>query len=149
MFRIAERTLVSVLWLGLSMGLSLGANSCAKKAPETSAVPPAAVSVTGLELGRGIGADKRVPEKVDDFGPKDVIYASVLTSGTSPHAVLKARWTYQDGQLVEESEQAIAPTADAATEFHISKPDGWPVGKYQVEVFLDGSSVQRKDFEVK
>jgi hypothetical protein len=63
--------------------------------------------------------------------------------------VLKARWTYQDGQVVDETEQAIAPTGDAATEFHISKPDGWPVGQYRVEVFLDGNPVQAMEFQVK
>ena len=145
MFGSAKRTLVPLLCLGLA----LGAVACGKKTADTSATPPGAVSVTGVELGRSIGGDKRVAEKVDQFSPNDVIYASVLTSGTSPSAVLKARWTYEDGQLVDESEQTIAPNGDAATEFHISKPDGWPTGKYKVEVFLNGGSVQSKDFEVK
>jgi hypothetical protein len=90
-----------------------------------------------------------VSEKVTDFHPNDVIYASVLTSGASQNAVLRARWTYENGQLVDETEQAIAPTGDAATEFHVSKPDGWPAGKYKIEVFLNGTPAQSKDFEVK
>ncbi len=145
MFRFAGRMLVPVLCLGFA----LGATSCAKKAAETAAAPPAVLSVTGVDLGRTIGGDKRVSEKVDQFSPKDVIYASVLTTGSSPNAVLKARWTYEDGQVVDESEQAIAPNGDAATEFHISKPDGWPLGKYRVEVFLNGNSAQALDFQVK
>ena len=95
-----------------------------------------------------MGGDKRVSEKVDQFSPNDVIYASVLTSGASSNAVLKARWTFEDGQLVKESEQQIAPTGDEATEFHISKPDGWPVGKYTLEVSVDGSPVATKEFSV-
>jgi hypothetical protein len=61
---------------------------------------------------------------------------------------LKARWTYQDGQVVNESTEMIAPTGDARTEFHISKPDGWPTGKYKLEVFLNGSSAITRDFAV-
>ncbi len=41
-----------------------------------------------------------------------------------------------------------APTGDARTEFHISKPDGWPTGKYKLEVFLNGSSAATREFEV-
>ena len=147
MFRFAQR--VSVLMAGLV--LTLVATNCGKKADQT--LPPPAstgvVTVTAVEMGRAVGGDKRVTDKTDEFKPNDVIYASVVTSGTSANSTLKARWTYQDGQVVEESEQAIAPTGDAATEFHISKPDGWPAGKYRVEVFLDGSPTQAKDFTVK
>ena len=108
-----------------------------------------AVERDGLDLGRSVGGDKRVSEKVSDFHPNDVIYASVLTSGASQNAIMRARWTFEDGQLVNESEQTIAPSGDAATEFHVSKPDGWPVGKYKVEVFLNGNPAQAKDFQVK
>ena len=141
----ANRVLIPLLCIGLAVG----AAACAKKAAETPSTTPAQLSVTGLDLGRSVGGDKRVTEKVSDFRPNDVIYASVLTSGASPNAVLRARWTFGDGQLVSESEQTIAPSGDAATEFHVSKPDGWPVGKYKVEVFLNGTPAQSKDFEVK
>jgi hypothetical protein len=145
MLRFMEKLLLPVLCIGLVVG----ATACAKKAAETPAAAPAGVSVTGVDLGSSVGSDKRVSETRGDFGPKDVIYASVLTSGSSASTVLKARWTYQDGQVVDESEQTIAPTGDAATEFHVSKADGWPVGKYKVEVLQDGNPVQSKEFEVK
>jgi hypothetical protein len=35
------------------------------------------------------------------------------------------------------------------TEFHISKPDGLPAGKYKVEVLLNGNAAGSKDFTVK
>jgi hypothetical protein len=136
------------LALGVGLGLVVGASSCARKA-EAPAPAPAVLTVTAVDLGKAIGGDKRVTEKVDRFAPNDVIYASVLTTGTSSSAVLKAKWTFEDGQLVNESEQAIAPTGDAATEFHISKPDGWPAGKYTLEVSLNGSPVQTREFEVR
>jgi len=85
---------------------------------------------------------------METFAPNDTIYASVVTAGGPENATLKARWTYEDGQVVHESEQAIAMGGNAATEFHISKPDGWPAGKYKLEVFLNDSSAATKDFEV-
>ena len=30
---------------------------------------------------------------------------------------------------------------------HIAKPDGWPTGKYTLEIFLNGSSAVRRDVE--
>ena len=135
----------------LILGLAIGVAACGKKKADDSSAPPAAagLAVTDVDLGRAIGSDKRVTDKTTEFHPNDMIYAVVSTSGTSSSANLKARWTFEDGQVVNESDQSIAPTGDAATEFHISKPDGWPKGKYKVEVLLDGTSAKTKDFEVK
>jgi hypothetical protein len=106
------------------------------------------VRVSQVDLGRSLTADKMISGTTDSFKPNDTIYASIATEGAAPAATLKARWTYQDGQVVNESTQTIAPTRDARTEFHISKPDGWPAGKYKLELFLNGSSATTKDFEV-
>ena len=51
----------------------------------------------------------------------------MLTNGTAP-AEIKARWTYQDGQVVDESVQHISPNGTESSEFHVSKADGWPAG---------------------
>ena len=117
--------------------------------PAATATPPAAtVSVADIDVGKAI-ANAKVTDKADNFKPADTVYASVHTTGASPAATLMARWTFEDGQVVSESSQSIAPTGDAYTEFHISKPNGLPKGKYKVEVFLDSKSVGTKDFEVK
>ena len=106
------------------------------------------VRVSQIDLGRSLNADKTINDNTDSFKPNDTIYASIATEGTAPTATLKARWTYQEGQVVNESTQTITPTGNARTEFHISKPDGWPTGKYKLETFLNGSSAATKDFEV-
>jgi hypothetical protein len=106
------------------------------------------VRVSQIDMGRSLNADKTINDTSDSFKPNDTIYASIRTGGTAATATLKARWTYQDGQVVNESTQTIAPTGDARTEFHISKPDGWPTGKYKLEVFLNGSSTATRDFAV-
>ncbi|HEX5123313.1 MAG TPA: hypothetical protein VFV97_08695 [Rhodanobacteraceae bacterium] len=162
-----ERTL-SLLALGLAGALTLAAcNKSPENAPPpatatpppapatVSAPPPAAtpaqqgVSVTSVDLGTAVGADQKVTSPTTAFSPKDTIYAAVSTTGTAANATLSAKWTYQDGQTVNDSSQTIAPTGPAVTTFHISKPDGWPAGNYKVEISLDGNAVSSKDFSVK
>jgi len=137
----------SVLALTLVAVLSA---ACTKRNenPGTTGTTGVGVRVSQIDMGRSLNADKTISDTSNSFKANDTIYASIATVGTAPTAVLKARWTYQDGQVVNESTQTIAPTGDARTEFHISKPDGWPTGKYKLEVFLNGSSAATKDFEV-
>ena len=128
--------------------------ACKKDTPPPAPPPPppppppaaAVIEVSSVDLGSAIGADKRVTAASTVFKPTDTIYASVVTAGTAPRATITAKFTYQDGQVVNESSQEVAGAG--VTEFHISKPDGWPTGKYQVEVLLDGRSVATKPFEV-
>jgi hypothetical protein len=128
--------------------LSLGLAACSRSAPPAD-TSGQAVRVTDVNLGRSVNADKTVGDSTESFRPNDTIYVSVATEGSAPSATLKAHWTFQDGQLVDDSSQTIAPTGKATTEFHVSKPDGWPAGKYKVEVSLNGASARTKDFEVK
>ncbi len=116
--------------------------------PGAAAPAAAAVSVADIELGRAV-SNARVTDRTEEFRATDTVYTSVHTTGASPSATVMARWTFEDGQVVQESSQAIAPTGDAYTEFHISKPGGLPKGKYKVEVFLDSKSAGTKDFEIK
>lgn len=128
--------------------LSFTLAACSRPAPSGGATAPG-VRVTDVSLGRSLNADKTIGDNTSAFRPADTIYASVVTEGSASSATLKARWTYQDGQVVDESTQSIAPAGKATTEFHISKPSGWPTGKYKVEVSLDGLAAGAKDFEVK
>ena len=116
--------------------------------PSTTTPAQQGVSVTSVDLGTAVGADQKVTSPTTSFGPKDTIYAAVSTSGTASNATLGAKWTYQDGQTVNDSSQTIAPSGPAVTTFHISKPDGWPAGNYKVEISLNGTSVSSKDFTV-
>lgn len=119
---------------------------------QTPAVVPttsAAVRVSEVQLGRSIGADKRVTAPLTEFTPNDSVYASVVTDGSAPNATVSARWTYEDGQVVEETTQTITPSGTAVTEFHVSRPGGWPTGRYQVQISLNGTPAQTRDFQVR
>lgn len=137
-------------WSVLVAALAGAAVACKKAPPPPPAAPAAAapLSVSGVMLGKAVGADRSVAEAMTTFGPKDTIYASVATAGTSTGATLAALWTFQTGQVVFADTQAIAPQAPSHTEFHISKPSGWPAGKYKVAITLDGAAAGAQDFEV-
>ena len=145
------------LHLAASLVAMLSVAGCKKSAPPpaesgtTAAPAPAAepFSVSGVELGKAIGPDKRVQSPTTTFGPGDTIYASVATTGAAPSKTITAKWSYQDGQVVKQDSQTIAPTGPASTEFHVSKPSGWPAGKYKVEIAVDGSPAGTQEFEVK
>lgn len=153
------------LTFAVAMAGALALTACGKKeepappaatapvapAPAPVTPPPAAapVAVSSVDLGTAVGPDQKVTAATTTFAPMDTIYAAVSTTGKAPSAVLNAKFTYQDGQTVNESSQTIAPNGDAVTTFHISKPDGWPAGNYKVEISLNGTSVSSKDFSVK
>jgi hypothetical protein len=136
--------------------------SCGKKEETTPAAvpdaatapapapPPAGVQAGTIGLGKAIGPDKKVTTPAEAFAKGDTFYASVDTTGTGT-AMLKAKWTYHKGgqtTVVEEQSQTINPTGPATTEFHVSKPGGWPAGEYQVELFLDDKPIGMRSFTV-
>jgi hypothetical protein len=150
----------------LILAACLALSACKKKeeaaapppapAVEVSTAPavettPAAVPfhVLAVDLGKGLGADKKVTDPTTTFGPKDTIYASVASEGTASGVTLRAKWTYGDaGTVVHDENLSISPTGPANTEFQISKPTPWPAGKYKVEISANGATVASKDFEI-
>jgi hypothetical protein len=142
----------------LSTLLLILLTACGKKeeapapTPEPAPAPaPAGISAGAISLGKAVGPDKKVSAPVEAFAKGDTIYASVDTTGAGT-AALKAKWTYKKGDqttvVSEDPPQTITPTGPATTEFHISKPGGWPAGQYQVEVFLDDKPIGVKNFTV-
>jgi hypothetical protein len=123
--------------------------------PVASPAPVAATaSVTSLTLGNSLAADgKSVTAAANAFGAKDSIHAAVATATSDAAATvngkLYAKWTYQDGQIVNEENRDLAFTGPDSTVFTISNPDPWPLGKYKIEVSLDGAVVQSQEFEIK
>ena len=125
--------------------------------PATTPAPapmPATASVTRVDLGNAVGADMKIATPMTTFGPKDTIYVSIGTSTSDPAASvpgkLAVKWTHIDSnQTINEESRDATLTGMGSTEFHIAKPSGWPTGKYNVDVALDGNVVQSREFEVK
>jgi hypothetical protein len=139
----------------------LALSACGKKdippppAPATVAPAPdlvtVPVSVKQVVVASQIGADKKAVAPATSFSPADTLYAVIETIGSGPASV-KAVWTFHKGDKVvqvNETVQDLTLAGPATSEFHISKPGGWPAGDYQVEVFLNGVSVGAQKFAVK
>jgi len=161
MTRNSLHTAIAVALIG-----TLALAGC-KKTDETAAIPPpaaepaptpapmpaepapapaaTATSVTMVDLGNAIGADNRVTAPSTTFAKGDTIHASVASDGAAGN--LTAKWTFGD-QVVDTQDKAVA-AGPQVTEFSVSKPDGWPLGKYKLEVSSNGTVVQTREFEVK
>lgn len=122
-----------------------------------AATPPATTpstssAVTSIDVGKSVDADKRVTNATTTFSPRDTMYVSVTTQNAPANAMLTAKWTFQDGQVVDSLTQAVAAATTTGgptvTEFHLARPSGWPAGRYTVEVMLNGQSVGTREITV-
>jgi hypothetical protein len=118
--------------------------------PVIDATTDQTARVTDVELGRSINAQGGIADGAgtDNFAPNDTIYVSVNTEGSAAGSQLTARWTFEDGQVVDESSQTLSATGPATTEFHISNPGGFPAGTYTVEIHMGGRTVQTETFTI-
>ena len=115
---------------------------------EPAPAPAATTTVSSVDLGNAIGADNKIASPISTFATSDKIYASVASDG--PNAgKLSAKWSHLDSNQTVHEESKDIPAGAQVTQFEISKPDGWPTGKYKLEVSLDGAVVQTREFEVK
>lgn len=139
--------------LAILAALALTVVGCGPKeeAPIPVAETPKSTpfTIVSLELGKQLDADKKVVSPTSIFGVRDTIYVTVSSDGSSSAVTLRARWQFEDGQVVADDAQQMAPIGPAQTEFHIMKATPWPAGKYTVEVFQDTTSAGKKEFLVK
>lgn len=115
--------------------------------PPPAPTPPAPATVTSVELGNAVDDQNRVATPASEFATTDTIYASVGTAGETA-AKLAARWTYGEGQLVRTTEADVAAGPQVIA-FDIHHPEGWPTGTYKLEVSLNGTVVETREFSVK
>jgi hypothetical protein len=102
--------------------------------------------VTLIQVGRSLNADSTVASNTTSFSPGDTIYVSVHTSGAGS-GTISVKWMFS-GRVVGEPTKQVNYRDDAATEFHLQSPAGFPPGEYSVEVFLNGKSVGTRTFRV-
>ncbi len=108
------------------------------------------VDIEGLELGRAVGTDGKIAEKMGEFRTTDTIVAVVETGENEAGKELRARWTYGDAeQLIEEQRQTVAAGEKARSTFRLAKASAWPVGTYHVRIFHNEKEVKSADYTVK
>jgi hypothetical protein len=149
----------------IALGAALALGACGKQeAPPPPAATPAPAPVpppvaapvapvttfSAIALGNALDASGKVAANTVTFAPKDTIYAVVTTTSTGmANATVSAKWTYQGGVPVSSGEEKIAANGPVTTTFHIAKPDGFPVGRYTVEIGIDGKVANSTMFDVK
>ena len=127
--------------------VALVAFAACKKAPPPP--PPIAFRVQAVDVGKAIGADKKLKTPLVLFGRRDTIYAVVTSVGVTPRVTMVAKWIDARGKALIADSQTVATTGPAATEFHVYHTKGWPAGKYKVEVLANGAPVGTKTYDVK
>jgi hypothetical protein len=102
--------------------------------------------VASIQLGRSVNADHTVSSFTTAFTPDETVYLSVLTSGVGS-GTIAVRWTYA-GRVIDEPKKEVSYRIDAATEFRLQSPAGFPIGDYMAEVLLNGQSAGTRTFSV-
>lgn len=114
--------------VALVLVLALTADSCSGN-----------LTVSAIQVGKSLNSDNSVGILATTFKPNDTIYAAVLTEGTG-RGTIGAKFSY-GGRVISEPEKRVSYKGAAATEFHIEYSGGFPAGEYDIELFLNGTSI--------
>jgi hypothetical protein len=145
-----HRNWARLLAATLAVTVISAASGCGQRDRDTqNGVVDGALRVTDVTVGRSVGGDNRVTDRTTEFGPGDTVFAAVETDRSASGGTLVARWTYQDGQVVDESSRTIVANGETVTAFHIVNPAGWPAGRYRVEVLTNGTVARSEEFTVR
>ena len=119
-------------------------------APAPVIAAPAPVVATGVTVGNMAAADKSVAA-MSSFGAKDKIIVSVKTdAATQANAAIDAKLTFQDGQVAGQQAATVVAEDAGTTNIAFSNANPWPVGKYKVDVTVNGQAAgMTQEIEVK
>lgn len=163
MHRFHRATASVALAFAVTSGFAACSGERAEEMTDTaaSAVGSAAGTVAGavenafrierVELGRSLGSDNRIASGTSEFKPNETVYAVIETNAIHANRPMIARFTTEDGTLVEEQTETInaIPNDRAIAVFKLSRPNGWAVGKYRVSFWHEGKEMESENFEIK
>lgn len=121
-------------------------------APAVDAKPGAALSVTEVQIGTAVGEDFRISAPSSSFAPGDTIIAAItLNNAATPasNGMVTASWTDPDGGNFNSESQQKDFTGISTVNFRVAEPKGFKPGNYKLEVSLNGSVVETREFAVK
>ena len=119
-------------------------------APAAAAAPSLGdFKILRVSLGRALDIGNDVAEERSVFSPKDQIYAAVISTGKHQGLMISARWLDAEGKLLAQNDQRLVPDGPMLATFHLRQPKGWPKGHYQLDIAVDGQSMQSAEFEVR
>jgi len=128
---------------------------------ETPAAPPAepagdakagsTLSVTSVDLGTDLGDDGRIVTAKESFTPSDTIIVVITTDnvGAPPvKAQVTARWLDPEGVVFNEESREQEFRGLEFVNFRVAEPKGFKHGAYKLEVAVNGSTVQMREFSI-
>ena len=107
--------------------------------------PSEPLVVQTIQTGRSLNSDNSVGTHTTRFKPTDTMYVAVLTGRGS--GTIEVRWSV-GGRVINEVKKDVSTIEPAATAFRFQTADGFRVGDYSVEVFVDGMSVGTRNLRV-
>ena len=135
--------------LAFAMIAATALAGCKKDAPPPPpAAPPPAAAISGITLGKAIGANKTITAVKDTFALRDTLYVSVATSGTGRNQKLIAHWR-RGTETVKDDSLMVDVAGPAVSEFHITPPRTWHAGAYSVTVSLNDAAAKSMEFVVR
>jgi len=99
-----------------------------------------------------MSADEDGTERVTAFAQDAVFYAQVDLQNAPDDTTLKAVWIAVEVQdtepnfVINETELA---TGDGLVHFTLSNDNLWPIGKYKVDLYINGELASTLEFEVR
>ena len=111
----------------------------------TGCKPSEPLVVQTIQTGRSLNSDNSVGTHTTRFKPTDTMYVAVLTGRGS--GTIEARWSI-GGRVINEAKKDVSTIEPAATAFRFQAADGFRVGDYTVEIFVDGKSVGTRNLRV-
>ena len=111
----------------------------------TGCKPSEPLVVQTIQTGRSLNSDDSVGTHTTRFKPTDTMYVAVLTGRGS--GTIEVRWSVS-GRVINEVKKDVSTIEPAATAFRFQTADGFRVGDYTAEVFVDGKSVGTRNLRV-
>jgi hypothetical protein len=126
-----------LIW-GVGLLLSFGLLSCG----------PGNAQVGEVVTARGVEADYSPIGVTDHFGPRDHFYCAVQVTNLPRGATLSARW-YHGPTFISEAFYVAEPGGSGWIGFQLTNSEPWPVGEYNVEVYLEDQLWKTVRFHVR
>lgn len=97
-------------------------------------------------------ADENNVQATQVFGQSDVFYAVVTTKNAPDDTTIKAVWVAVEAEGVEPNftimEKELTAEGNDTFTFSLSNDNLWPLGKYRVDIYLNGELDQGVEFSV-
>ena len=108
--------------------------------------PTEPLNVVTIQTGKSLNSDHSVGTHTLSFRPKDTMYVSVLTAGRGA-GTFTVKWRFA-GQVIQDLTKKVSYNDQAATDFRFQAADDFPIGDYEIEVIVDGKTIDRRRVKV-